>query len=334
MTEPGAGRGAKAQGRWRRSLRRAAERIDRAPRAALVLLVVAALVVARLVAILPGDPPDEGGGRQDGASVSSLRPSVAVPVPPPPSSGARDVRTGSRSGDGVRPRVAVVIDDLGMDRRATRRAIRLPAGVTLAFLPYAPAVARQAAMARARGHELLVHLPMEPVGGADPGPMALYRDLDEAEFRQRFEWNLSRLAGFVGINNHMGSAFTADVPAMRRLMRALASRGLLFLDSRTTEKTVARRTAARAGVRFARRAVFLDHERGSAAVAAALRRLLRRARRDGAAIAIGHPHPHTLAALETWLPTLERRGFLLVPVSSLARRPGAVAVRDGAGRGR
>ncbi len=257
----------------------------------------------------------------------SAPPAAAVPVPPPPQGGgpgplsAKDVNG--------RPRVAVVLDDLGMNRSATERAIRLPAGVTLAFLPYAPKVAAQARRAGARGHELLVHLPMEPVGAADPGPMALYRDLEEGEFHQRLEWNLSRFAGFVGVNNHMGSAYTADAGAMRRLMRALASRGLFFLDSRTTKRTVARPLAARIGIGLAERAIFLDHEKGEKAIRQALRRLEHRARTARAAIAIGHPHPRTLAALEAWLPGLSRRGFVLVPVSALVRRPAPVAAAGG-----
>ncbi|RMF15010.1 MAG: divergent polysaccharide deacetylase family protein [Alphaproteobacteria bacterium] len=290
----------------------------RLPRAGLSVALAAVLLVlfAAFGMILLRHESGPGAVRKR-PSPSASTP-LAVTVPPPPVSPKM----------GPRPRIAIVIDDLGIDRQATERAIRLPAAVTLAFLPYAHDVAGQAKRAATHGHELLVHLPMEPVGSADPGPMALYRDLNDAEFRQRLAWNLSRFSGFVGINNHMGSAYTADVPAMRRLMRALASRKLMFLDSRTTKLTRAEMTAAGVGVRFARRSVFLDHERGAAAVRAALHRLERRARRNGAAIAIGHPHRHTLAALEAWLPDLERRGFVLVPVSSLAQRPAAIAKRS------
>lgn len=306
--------GRTAKGRVKRSRAGRA----RLPRAGLSVALAAFLLVPfAVLGIIRLRHESEPGTVRQWPPPSASAP-IAVTVPPPP--GSPKVRQ--------RPRIAIVIDDLGIDRQATARVIRLPAVVTLAFLPYASDVAGQAKRALARGHELLVHLPMEPVGSADPGPMALYRDLDDAEFHQRLEWNLSRFSGFVGINNHMGSAYTADAPAMRRLMRALASRKLMFLDSRTTKLTRAEMIAAGVGLRFARRSVFLDHERGAAAVQAALHRLERLARRNGAAIAIGHPHRHTLSALEAWLPDLERRGYALVPVSSLAKRPAAIAKRS------
>jgi len=214
--------------------------------------------------------------------------------------------------------VALVIDDLGMDRQRTAEAIALPSAVTLAFLPYAPAVAEQVTKARAHGHEILVHLPMEPTGHADPGPMALTSTLDRRRFLARLSWNLTRFDGYIGVNNHMGSRLTADRRAMRWLMRDLKARGLLFLDSRTTSATVAAEMAAKEGVPYAVRRVFLDHERGRHALLAAYTRIRRLARTEPV-VAIGHPHRRTLSHIRRWLDRAARDGLVYVPLSTVVR---------------
>ncbi|MGE0722783.1 MAG: divergent polysaccharide deacetylase family protein [Alphaproteobacteria bacterium] len=219
------------------------------------------------------------------------------------------------------PRVAIVIDDLGPNRRGTLEAIALPGPLTLAFLPYAAGLPRLVEQARGAGHEVIVHLPMEPQNGQDPGPDALLVELPPAELRRRIAANLDRFGDYVGVNNHMGSRFTADRPAMALLVEEVARRGLLLLDSRTTARSVAGELARSHGVPFAARDVFLDNDASALAVDAQLVETERTARRKGRAIAIGHPHPSTLASLATWLATAEERGFRLVPVSQLVRVP-------------
>jgi polysaccharide deacetylase 2 family uncharacterized protein YibQ len=142
---------------------------------------------------------------------------------------------------------------------------------------------------------------------------------------RRIDWALSRFDGYVGINNHMGSRFTASDSGMAALFAELHRRGLLFLDSRTTVATLGDAMAARFDVPFARRNVFLDNETASAAVDVALAKVEADARRNGFAIAIGHPHDGTVAALAAWLPTLRERGFMLVPISQIVRRNLAAA---------
>ncbi len=220
-----------------------------------------------------------------------------------------------------RPMIAVVVDDLGLDRRNADRVARLPGPLTLAFMTYANDVAVQARAARAAGHELLVHVPMQPVDdGLTPGFNVLRPDLSPDELRRRIDWALSRFDGYVGINNHMGSRFTADDAAMSVLFAELHRRGLLFLDSRTTAATVGDAEAARYDVPFARRNVFLDNESSADAVWSQLTRVEEEARRAGFAVAIGHPHDGTIDALQRWLPTLAARGFALVPVSAIAKQ--------------
>lgn len=225
------------------------------------------------------------------------------------------------------PMIGIVIDDLGLDHSRTARALRLPAPVTLAFLSYGNRLEEETATARAAGHELLVHVPMEPQGPAmDPGPNVLRTGDDAAQIRARLDWALSRFTGFVGINNHMGSKFTADAAAMDIVAQELKARGLLFLDSRTSAATRAFERARAAGVPAASRGIFLDREPNPDAVRQSLADLEIHARKHGRAIAIGHPHDVTLDALEAWLPTLAAKGLQLAPVSALVES-GASAAR-------
>src|SRR5690606_34427058 len=137
---------------------------------------------------------------------------------------------------------------------------------------------------RAHGHELMLHLPMEPEGAVtDPGPNALLLDLPPEELRRRLVVSLNRFDGYVGLNNHMGSRFTADRPAMELVLGEVKARGLLFLDSRTTDRSVGDRVADEMGVPRARRDVFLDNDRDPAAIRRQLALAEERALGNGAA---------------------------------------------------
>jgi polysaccharide deacetylase 2 family uncharacterized protein YibQ len=188
-------------------------------------------------------------------------------------------------------------------------------------MTYAPNIVELAASARAAGHELLVHIPMEPEDGhLSTGPNVMRADLPADELRRRLHWALTRFDGYVGVNNHMGSQFTTSDAGMTILLEALRDRGLLFLDSKTTAASVGSVIASRLGVPFAERDVFLDNETTASAVEDQLKHLEAVARRKGYAIAIGHPHDGTLDALSAWLATVEQRGFVLVPVSWIVQR--------------
>jgi polysaccharide deacetylase 2 family uncharacterized protein YibQ len=215
--------------------------------------------------------------------------------------------------------VAIVIDDMGVDRARSERIAALSAPLTLAFLPYARGFEDQIAAARGRGHEILVHMPMEPVGREDPGPGALTVALEAAEIRRRLGAALDRAGPVVGINNHMGSRFTVESDAMRPVLEELQARGLLFLDSRTAGSSVGVRLAQSMSLPHAARDVFLDNDPALAAVEARLAELEAIARRQGHAVAIGHPHDGTIAALGAWLPTASARGLAVVPVSAIVR---------------
>jgi len=227
------------------------------------------------------------------------------------------------------PMIAIVLDDVGVNKPDAELAVNLPAPITLSMMTYADNVADLAARAHARGHELMLHVPMQPVNPkVNPGPNALLVGLSQDELKRRLDWGLSRFAGFIGINNHMGSRFTQDETGMRTVMQDLQARGLLFLDSRTIANSVGERMAAEAGVPHIGRDVFLDDEvalHGGDSVAQQLALAERIATKRGYAIAIGHPHPATVAALQKWMVDLKQRGFTLVPLSAVARRELGVA---------
>ena len=215
------------------------------------------------------------------------------------------------------PAIAVVIDDMGSVVSDNRRAIALPREVTLSFLPYpesTPELAREGANA---GHEILVHVPMEPVGNADPGPNALLPTLSSAEITRRLDWALDHVPGYDGINNHEGSKFTADRDALIPVIEDLANRHLFFLDSHTAPNSLVVPLSRAFGVMSASRDVFLDDVLTPAAINAQLAQAEAIAKRDGVVIAIGHPHPATLDALKAW--TAKLQGFELVPVRDAMR---------------
>jgi polysaccharide deacetylase 2 family uncharacterized protein YibQ len=262
---------------------------------------------------------------------------IAAPAPPPPSdaqvAAIAPAPPAVWNGDATwlknavafvvpqgHPMIAVVLDDVGVARGHAELAIDMPPAITLSFMTYADGVADMAARARAKGHELMLHVPMEPLDdGIDPGPHALTVEASDQELLARLNWDLSRFPGYIGINNHMGSRFTQDERGMRVVLQELKRRNLLFLDSRTISTTVADSLAARMGVAHVMRDVFLDDERNGAAVLKQLAQAEKIAAAKGQAIAIGHPHPATLAAIRSWMPQAQARGFVIVPLSVVAK---------------
>ena len=219
-----------------------------------------------------------------------------------------------------RPLVAVVIDDVGLDRPRSKRTWELPGPLTLSFLPYAKELREQARTARSKGHELMLHLPMEPNGRSDPGPNALLVSLTDAEIRQRTAAALDSFDGFAGVNNHMGSRFTTFRPGMETVLRQLKGRGLMFLDSRTSPQSVGDSVAHELGVPSIVRHVFLDDDDSLEAVRRRLAEAEAIARRQGFVVVIGHPHDATLQALAEWLPAVPGKGLALAPATAVLRK--------------
>lgn len=218
----------------------------------------------------------------------------------------------------TKPTISIIIDDLGYQYRAGLRALRLNGAVTYAFLPRAPYSRRLAQRAHTLQKEVMLHLPMESESENKLGPGALTQCMTEIEFKNQVRTSLAAVPYVRGFNNHMGSHLTKNPRLMGWLMQAMMFRDdLYFVDSRTTLETVAQQEAERRHIATTRRDIFLDYERDATVVADQLAQLLQHARRYGSAVAIGHPYPETLAALEAWLPNLQQFGIDLVPVSKL-----------------
>jgi polysaccharide deacetylase 2 family uncharacterized protein YibQ len=218
------------------------------------------------------------------------------------------------------PQIAIVIDDAGIDRKSTASAIALPAPITIAFLTYGRELKKQVNFARNAGHEILVHLSMEPVNKTvDPGPGVLLINSSRSQILKHLRWGLGRFDGYVGINNHMGSRFTSDPIGMGIVMEELKKRGLLFLDSRTSSETVGASMALVNDVPYTERNIFLDNIPTVEAVNKQLQIVELFARRNGYAVAIGHPRKATIVALSQWLAVMAEKGFVQVPISTIVQ---------------
>jgi hypothetical protein len=287
----------------------------------------------------PAAPVDTFSGWQNNGSDAGQQAALPPPIPVPdrglqgPDLWQQYAVAVAPSGN--KPMIAIVLDDVGVNRRGAQLAIALPAPLTLSFMTYADGLPAMTAQARAAGHELMLHVPMQPRSDAmDPGPNVLREDLPRAELMQRLNWGLARFDGFVGINNHMGSRFTAAPEGMALVMGELKARGLLFLDSLTAADSVAGSLAARAQVPYAVRDVFIDNEPDdAAAIHRQLAILEQTARQQGYAVGIGHPHAGTVAALAEWIPEMQARGFALVPISAIVRHRQKLAAQHLAGSG-
>ncbi|HWM94413.1 MAG TPA: divergent polysaccharide deacetylase family protein [Thermoanaerobaculia bacterium] len=253
--------------------------------------------------------PEEETEAAEEATRTSRTSEVAVVSAPAPAEGGR---------------VALVIDDLGRSLADLQALQDLGVPLSYAVLPFEEQTQQVAAELRERNAEILLHLPMEPTGAEkDPGPGALRLGMTPEQLRQSTLAALQAVPGAAGVNNHMGSGLSADEPSMSTILGVLSTRGLFFLDSRTSAQSVAYRVAIRLGLPAAERQVFLDPDPSPEAIRAQFHRLLGLARTRGAAVAIGHPLPETLEVLAEEVPKARALGYEFVPVSYLLNRPDA-----------
>lgn len=224
---------------------------------------------------------------------------------------------------GDRPRIAIVIVGLGLSAERTQRAIdTLPADVTLAFSPYGQDLQSMADTARQAGHESLVMVPMEPLDYPvnDPGPRGLLTSATAQQNEDNLHYILSRMQGYVGLVNDMGSKYTADPAAMAIVMQDIQRRGLVFLDAHTSRLTVAATSAREYGVPRALNDRYIDNNVSPAQINRYLRELENIAVRNGVAVGIGRHYPVTLDQIAAWAPTLAAKGIDLAPISAVANR--------------
>jgi len=200
------------------------------------------------------------------------------------------------------PCIALIIDDIGVAFCHARPFLELGIPMTFAILPRLPKTEGLALEIHNRGHEIMLHQPMEPFqSDIDPGPGALYVGDEMNRIAKTMEENISRVPYAVGVNNHMGSRFTACQKEMREVLEVIKSKDLFFVDSLTTNRSKGYRTAKRLEVTTARRDIFLDNRLDESAILSQLRKLKRIALKYGRAIGIGHPFPETARALKVFL---------------------------------
>ncbi len=212
------------------------------------------------------------------------------------------------------PTITLVIDDIGYNLRNGLRAVNLPGAISYAVLPHTPYSQKLAKAAHQKGKTVMLHAPMTNVHQWEPGPGTLSPSMDREAFDQALKKALADIPFVQGVNNHMGSELTQDSVRMQWLMEEVSKRRLFFIDSRTTAKSVAAKTARANGVPSMSRDVFLDHIRTPSAVNEAFDTLVRQAQRNGHATGIGHPHNVTLNMLENRIPELQAQGIRLVSV--------------------
>lgn len=218
-----------------------------------------------------------------------------------------------------RPRLAIIIDDMGPDIRKLTELLEVGGPVTVAIMPNEKDSGRISSLASSRGLDVIVHMPMEPkeLGDHNPGGGALLIAMSPEEIRSKVEQGMKAVPDAIGINNHMGSRFTEDEQRMREVLKVVKKKDMLFVDSRTSPKSVAGRVARELGVPSADRNVFLDNTRDVEYIKGQLREAVRLARRGGTAVAIGHPYPETIRALKESVPALAADGVDVVGISEL-----------------
>jgi len=218
------------------------------------------------------------------------------------------------------PRIALIIDDLGNWRSAGMRTVLLPGPVACAVLPHTPYATLIAERAYIAGKEVMLHLPLAPIRHEAVAAGTIYIDTTRTQLARIFAVNINSIPHVVGVNNHMGSLLTQHPGHMAWLMTEMHERGgLFFVDSFTSEASVALKIATEQGIPATRRDVFLDNVPTEAAIDREFRHLKELARRNGIAIGIGHPYPATLAYLERTLPELTSEGILLISVADAIR---------------
>lgn len=219
------------------------------------------------------------------------------------------------------PYASIIIDDLGDNLDRSTEVARLPAPISIAIMPNTPYAVTTAKLAHRHGKEVLLHMPMQSVRHHQLTPDALSLHMTRNQFVDKLKHSLSSIPHLVGINNHMGSLITRHPGHMRWLMSTLTEyESLIFVDSRTTRKSVAQMIAHEHDVPNVRRDVFLDPQFDTATIDAQFDRLIRLSKQNGSALAIAHPHPTTLKLIKSRLASLKQNGIKLVPISEYVSR--------------
>jgi hypothetical protein len=216
-------------------------------------------------------------------------------------------------------KLAIVIDDFGLDKEIAKKFLDLPLSITFSVLPHQPHSKEIAQLVHSRRRQVMLHLPMEPQGypKTKPGAGSLLLTMSSSRIKETISASLESHPHVAGVNNHMGSKFTEDEGSMRIVMKELTHRKLFFLDSFTSPKSVGYSLAKEFKIPAGRRDIFLDHEISETAIRAQLKKAIRKARVEGSAIAIGHPHEATLRVLASEAQRFKEEKVAVVPAGEL-----------------
>ncbi|WP_338883830.1 divergent polysaccharide deacetylase family protein [Xenorhabdus sp. TH1] len=210
-------------------------------------------------------------------------------------------------------RLAIVIDDVGYRVNEENKILQMPVAVSIAILPNSPYGRKMAEKAHQQGREILIHLPMAPLGRQPLEKNTLHPAMSKEEIARIIQDAIQKVPHAIGMNNHMGSAMTSNLSGMEKVMQTLAHYHLYFLDSVTIGNTQVTKAAMGTPVPVIRRNVFLDNIQTEAETWHQFNRAISLARKRGSAVAIGHPHPTTIRALQQALATLPSDIELVTP---------------------
>lgn len=276
---------------------------------------------------VPGDEQSENAQEVDADTETQM----ALVEPPAPEAGSTlDSElpawlANSRPFDAndERPRIAIIVTDLGLSAAATQIAIQdLPGEVTLAFAAHASGLETWIPQSRAAGHEALVMVPMEPEGypGNDPGPYTLLTALAPSTNIDRLDWSLRRATNFVGIIDTKGSRFTTITGAITPIIEELGNRGLMVVDSGSNDASVIPAVAAKSAVPIAANDSFITDFASGDAIDLRLTELEAIAADRGWAVGVAFPYPILFERLKEWIGSLEQKGLTLAPVTAVAQK--------------
>jgi len=216
--------------------------------------------------------------------------------------------------------LAFVIDDAGNNLHELEPFLKIPGPLTIAVLPGLPYSAEAARRIRAAGKEVILHQPMEALGGQNPGPEAIYSGMSADEIRTILAKNIAEVGPVAGINNHQGSKVTMDREMMETILYFCIERGIYFLDSRTTAETAVPAAARQLGIKIAERDTFIDNEQDKESMLYCITGGLERARKDGSSIMIGHTwSPQLAPLLAEQLPLFVKQGYALRTASDIIK---------------
>ncbi len=219
-----------------------------------------------------------------------------------------------------RPKIAIMLGGMGLNPKITKTAIdELPGDITFAFAPYGEDLQAQVNKARANGHEVLLQLPMEPMGypGNNPGPKTLLADADVGANIEALHWHMSRFSGYTGVTNYMGGRLLSTAPALKPVMLEIKKRGLVYLEDASTSLTSSTDVAKEVNLQERRAQIVIDIDPTPQSIATALQLLENEARTNGFAIGTGTGLDVTVEAVKEWADQLKDKGILLVPVSAM-----------------